>query len=91
MLSKFSLDLPTGDVTLSFDVADGEERPAALIAFTDREVNVSYDGAVKPLGASVATESTSPSATGSQSGAMRMKLCRWTGFICFIGLALHWP
>jgi hypothetical protein len=40
--SSFSVVAPSGSASLSFDINDGSNLPAALIAWTTEAVNVTY-------------------------------------------------
>jgi hypothetical protein len=53
-----STDSPTASARLSFDVADNLSLPAALVAYTQNQVNLTYNGTVQPINANTTTAAT---------------------------------
>ena len=70
-------ELPIGETTLSFDINDGSNLPAALIAWTSKAINVTYAGIGQLSNGtttSASTSATSPpvSTTTSKSGSEKI-------------------
>lgn len=62
-----SLDSPSESAKMSFDVTDDYYQPAALVAYTEHPVKVSYNGTVQ---ASNKTGAPAPSETPSSAMAL---------------------
>jgi hypothetical protein len=85
IMNKYGDDAvsPTGETILSFDINGGSNLPAALIAYADKPVNVTYPGTGRlsnvstPSATSSATSSPVATAT-SKSGAEKMAMAPGT-------------
>jgi hypothetical protein len=79
-----SASSPSRTAGLSFDIDDGSNLPAALIAYTNKTVNVSYTGTGQLTNASTTGATPSASAiTSPKSKSSRVLLGYWWGALLF--------
>jgi hypothetical protein len=82
-----SAESPTGETRLSFVVNDGLNLPAALLAVTDKPVNLSYTGTAR-LTTPSPSQSVPPPAATTKSGATALSSQRLIpGLIGVCGLS----
>lgn len=74
----------SGSAGLSFDIDDGSNLPAALIAYTNKTVNVSYTGTGQLTNSSTTGATPSASATiSTKSKSSKVLLGYWWGVLLF--------